>query len=424
MPAAFAEYLETFPSPPDWSRHPADSPLEILAVFSHRPAAMPLVLANVCAFLPGAAVAIVHGPDNRAWVREELLRGWDEAAHPGVRALELLPHGPFGVDQYTDLLERPELWHHFASRPRVLVIQPDTMLFRNTVLDFMNERYIGAPWTCSWHWGTLPMDARGGAGDTKVYPRVTVGNGGLSLRCPRLMVAAAKTRDMQLMRTARPITPEDIAYARVLGPKRLAHPLRARRFSVETCPFALPMGAHKPWAHLKPFALKEMLACAQEAPRPGQPVPRIWERAWRLVDARGRFPDEGELPANEAMMREAATLPDAGTPDATLARLRSWIRLGTNHRGFFCDEGAFVPLEGVGQANSAGVLLRRGCAATRDGSDPLGAGAQGVLASAEGAKPASVAFLLVIPQADGGQAGPAVLPVSEAALALRRCWLV
>jgi hypothetical protein len=418
MPEAFADYLRRFPFPPDWAAHPADSPLEMVAVLSHRPEAMKLVLANVCAFLPGAALTIVHGPDNREWVRGELLRGWDEAAHPGVRALQLLPAGTFALFEYTDLLERDAFWRRLIGRPRVLVIQPDTLLFRNTVLDFMNERYIGAPWQRSWHWGTLPTDVRGGPGDPRSYPQVTVGNGGLSLRCPRLMTAACRTGDMALMRAARPITPEDIAFARVLGPTRLAHPLRARRFAVETCPFALPMGAHKPWEHLPAFCLREMLDCAQEPPKPGGLVPRVWERPWRIVGTPGRWREPGKMPTDEEL-RRAADCPspfglaqsggrlrpsgsasfqkeEAQADPGLRASITAWIRLGTNHQGFFCDEGAAVPLPpdppaGTPDDPPAGVLCVR--------------------------------YLLVLPAASD-DAAPAILPVSRGGVALRRCWVV
>jgi hypothetical protein len=379
MPRAFADHLARFPFPPDWAQHPADAPLDMITVISHRPEVLKRVLANFCAVLPGASLTIVHGPRNAAWVREELLQGWDPARHPGVRTLQLLPDADFAVQEYNKLMLSPAFWASLKDRQRVLIFQPDTLLLRNTVLDFMNERFVGAPWARSWHYGTGPEEG------PPVGPECYVGNGGLSLREPRLMAAACRHPQIASRRGQ---VPEDIALARLLGPGRTAHPLRARRFAVEGCPFAVPMGVHKAWRHLDAFHLQEMLQCAPPPPEPNTPLPRVWERPWRLLDARGEWPELGApLPEPQQALDAAARMPEVTLREGERAQLNAWIRLGTNYRGFFCDEGAAVPVPQPEPAPAAAPAL-------------------------------AVAWLLLIPT----QGGAAAMLISAGGICLRRCW--
>jgi hypothetical protein len=306
MPAAFVDFIRAFPCPPAWHVHPGhdDAALEMVVVATHRPAVLPLVVANVCGILPGAALTVVHGKENGQWVKDEVLRGWDPAVHPGVRALEV-PDVISSASDYSLFMLQPSFWSLFRSR-RILIFQPDVVLLRNTVLDFIHETYVGAPWRAP------------------VLPNVYVGNGGLSLRCPRTMRRLCESGKAQEL--AAKGWPEDVIFSSLLAGARpgTPSPLRAQRFCAETHAFAIPMGVHKPWSYVPAFKLKEMLTCAPLPPRPDHPLPRVWERDWAL------FKGDRQLAIELSPSERGA--------------LTSWIRLGTNHRGFFCDEAALVPL--------------------------------------------------------------------------------
>ena len=426
LPAAFASWLRRFPCPPDWSRHPhrSEAALEMVAVVSHRPPLFAHTLANFCAILPGAALTIVHGPDNAEWVRTDLLSGWSPGRHEGVRAVQRLQAGPFTNREYNLLLTSAAFWEDFAGAPRVLIFQPDTLLLRNTALDFIAETYVGAPWVCSWHEGTLP-----GEKETAAAQPCRVGNGGLSLRDPRLMARLCALPEMEHLRS-RPEGPvnEDIAFAR-LAAAHSAHPLRAQRFSVETLPFAVPMGLHKPWLHLRATQLKEILTCAPPPPDREAAVPRLWEREWQLLAAERPIPLTSAPPADPERIREATQ--DWKRIDLSpeeQARMRAWVRLGTNYRGFFVDEGATVPLPprvihcpspfGLGQ--SGGCRRPSGSASFQE------LGARGGDAAGRGSGDAAAAihrWAFVLRMAETDHSPALAIPLTQHGLCLQRVWV-
>ncbi len=69
------------------------------------------------------------------------------------------------IDEYNLLLTNPVFWQNFLAYERVLIFQSDSMLLRFGIEEFYTYDYVGAPW---------PWQQHGG-------------NGGLSLRNPRLM---------------------------------------------------------------------------------------------------------------------------------------------------------------------------------------------------------------------------------------------
>jgi hypothetical protein len=166
-------------------------------------------------------------------------------------------------------------------------VRPGSVLLRNTVLDFLAEQ-------------SIPGD-------------------GLALHDPAVPLSAA----------------------------RPAHPLRAMRFVVQDRAFAIPLGMHRPWRSLRSHEIKEVLQCAPAAAGgtgPGN-VPRLWEtHRWEIAAAPpGNSPCAEEIAHDPHALRRAAEGRVVALARDQADLLRAWVRLGTNRRGFFADEGARLP---------------------------------------------------------------------------------
>lgn len=85
--------------------------------------------------------------------------------------LETIPTDPpFLVHNYNLLLTDKEFWNKFYKYDRVIVFQSDSEIFKPGIEEFLEYDYIGAPWKDY---------------DTDYFPYV--GNGGLSIRNPKIM---------------------------------------------------------------------------------------------------------------------------------------------------------------------------------------------------------------------------------------------
>jgi hypothetical protein len=94
-----------------------------------------------------------------------------------------LPHLPEGtksihykpkiksIADYNKLFTSPKFWRKFVDYDMVLIFQHDSALLRSGIEDFYQYDYIGAPWKFQQHGG----------------------NGGLSLRNPRIMLYICNT---------------------------------------------------------------------------------------------------------------------------------------------------------------------------------------------------------------------------------------
>jgi hypothetical protein len=296
MPRAFAEHLERFPFPPDWKQVPEYDDIALLHVVLVVPDAdAPLVphrIANAVAILPGAALTLLHRPQDAQTI-ERLV---PQSPSTRCRTLALL----------RDDTELPELdfWRHFAGAgedSRVMIVRDGSILLRNTVLEFMPEEYIQGE--------------------------------GVSLHSP--------LREIERLRGA----------SLAMQP---AHHLRAQRLAVTRTHFAIPLAIHRPWLHLRTDQLKELLMCAPPPPTPGCCVPRVWEthRCELIINARPQpWTEWAEADDDEirGLLEKSGARMDLD--DAARERLRAWVRLGTNYRGFFADSGAVVP-----GAKTAGVM--------------------------------------------------------------------
>lgn len=148
----------------DFRTHPAQSPLMGLLTESRDHPHLEATLRNFSCMFPYAALCVIHSKENKERVENIIGSGTN------VRLLEL-PEGPFGRWENNAMIQKPEFWGQFRKFHRVLMFGTDTGIKQNTILRFMHFDYIGARWYHD------PL------GNSRIYQ----GNGGFSLRNPRLM---------------------------------------------------------------------------------------------------------------------------------------------------------------------------------------------------------------------------------------------
>ncbi len=161
------------------------------------------------------------------------------------------------IDDYSRLLLAPAFYERFTGYEFILILQPDAILFRDELDDWIGRSYdyIGAPWPDGLEL-TVWRDRFGGEYCRRV--KASVGNGGLSLRrvnaCLRLIHEFPETHAAFLGATAN----EDSFFS-IMGlvsmDFSIPNEIVASRFAMELRPeFYLtvngghyPMGAHAWW---------------------------------------------------------------------------------------------------------------------------------------------------------------------------------
>jgi len=194
---------------------------------------LPLVIKNFVYLLgrKGWGCIIFHGTENETYLKTKLHNINTLIYHNlGVANLTL--------KTYNQLLTSTSFWQTLIKDNchNALIFQSDTVLLKDTVDQYLEYDYIGAPWR---HAHCLPLGIR-------------VGNGGLSLRQTHKM--------MYITMNCKNIDDwyEDIYFS--FWSYRLGYRMPtteiAKTFSVETMFYRDPMGMHKP--HLEFFTPKEI----------------------------------------------------------------------------------------------------------------------------------------------------------------------
>jgi hypothetical protein len=175
----------------------------------------------------GWGLLIFHGRDNKEFL-ENGLSGW-----PNVHYIEM-PLSNMSAIEYSNMLCEPLFWRILINMGchHSLIFQIDTVLLKDTVDDFLEYDYVGAPWCVQWL-GVLE-----------------VGNGGLSLRnvwkC--LMITQQCPRTLETPMGKRHLTNEDIYFCYHLKLQNANIPTveTALKFSIETVFYEDPCGMHQP----------------------------------------------------------------------------------------------------------------------------------------------------------------------------------
>ena len=148
----------------DFKTHPVSSPLLGLLTESRDHPHLEASMRNFSCMFPFASLCVIHSKENKKRVQDIIGPGTN------VRLIEL-PDAPFGRWENNAMIQTPEFWGQFRNFHKVLMFGTDTGIKQNTILRFMHFDYIGARWYHN------PL------GNDKIYQ----GNGGFSLRNPRLM---------------------------------------------------------------------------------------------------------------------------------------------------------------------------------------------------------------------------------------------
>lgn len=283
------EYFERFLQygwKPNFDIHPAEAPLEMVLIEPRDHRYLKEVLENMSCLVPNAALTIFHSEENAKAIEAIVYAD-------GVNDVKTFPVLPSNLtrDEYSVLMTSQHLWKNFTA-PKVLLFQLDSGLRYNNLLRFMQYDYIGAPW----NWLI--------AGD----PRISVGNGGFSLRNTNMMYDICNQYSFNIQNDIA----EDVFFAKYLidyDKSVLPSKEIARMFSVEHVPFGDPMAFHQAY-DFHPLDLVESWMTT-DLPPPENDVYVDVLDAW-IESVNGRI---------------------ISHPD-----LVPWLRLGVSTNGLFIDK--------------------------------------------------------------------------------------
>ena len=194
------------------------SPLEAVIVEPRCHAALEGVLCNFAHFLPNASFTIYHSDENETYIHDILAKS--DLTHNDAIKLVNFRSGNMGREDYNDLLKSPDFWNARTGE-RTLIFQTDTGLRKNSIAQYWDYAFVGAPWT----WTEL--------GD----PFFQIGNGGLSLRDTQFSTKFAATPSH---------LPEDVHFSYgALYAQRIPSVKVASSFSMEYMYHPDPMGYHQ-----------------------------------------------------------------------------------------------------------------------------------------------------------------------------------
>lgn len=178
---------------------------------------------------PTRRYTLAGGLLNAVW-RTELAASVHAEVH--IVTFSDIAHNPTR-DDYNRLLLQPRFWKAFEG-DKILIVQEDSLIFREGIDAFLQYDYIGAPWYYA------PMPEK---------PTARVGNGGFSLRTKQVMLDTLDKYEsfvnLQLSSSEEDI-PEDVFFSTHctghVAPKDVA-----ASFSVEYVQHAAPFGGHQFW---------------------------------------------------------------------------------------------------------------------------------------------------------------------------------
>ena len=150
----------------------------------------------------------------------------------------------FHINIYNSLLTSVDLWETLSVHDKCLIIQDDGVIIRKGIENFLDFDYVGAPWA----------DVPGNEYLKEHVNKQMVGNGGLSLRSPKLMLEILKEFPKEkrtLFFHNVNIMPEDVYFAKYCNLKKGSIPSTAigSLFSSEELLNLSSIGFHKVWAY-------------------------------------------------------------------------------------------------------------------------------------------------------------------------------
>jgi hypothetical protein len=201
----------------DFGNHPVQSPLIGILIENRDHKYLEATLRNFSCMLPFASLWIMHSDKNKETI--DRLVG----PYPNIKTECCLPNENFTVKECDMMKMSPEFWKKFVQFHRLLIFNVDTGIKKNTILRFMHFDYIGA----MWYHRPLGLEQ---------------GNGGFSLRNPRLMLEICT----KFKEDAFP--PEDVFFAQKIKNHctgaRMPQQFECELFSTETREIPRTFGFH------------------------------------------------------------------------------------------------------------------------------------------------------------------------------------
>jgi len=152
----------------------------------------------------GWGLIVYHGPDNERFVKEGLSEAISDACVHYVR----MSQRNLTTAEYSAMLGNPMFWQCLLEGfkcEHALIFQCDTLLLKggDAIDSFLKYDYVGSPWPDGGMCVALPPHNRS--------LQIAVGNGGLSLRNVRVMLAVTNNHPYPIESDV-PI-PEDIYFS-------------------------------------------------------------------------------------------------------------------------------------------------------------------------------------------------------------------
>lgn len=187
--------------------------------------------------LPEGTHLIWHTSE-QAWKSQDAPGSYVIPARLGVAGYTQIRNDLNSIADYNRILTSPAFWESLQAYDRVLIFQEDSRLLRTGIEEFYPYSYVGAEW--AW-----------------CKDRTPVGNGGLSLRDPKIMLEVCQRFGWD------GFTNEDDWITRHMYQQEIGTiaPVEvARRFSVEACYALGSMGYHAISRWLTPEQCAAILA--------------------------------------------------------------------------------------------------------------------------------------------------------------------
>lgn len=202
----------------------------------------------------GWGLIVYHGPDNEAFVKDGLKDAFPESLHYDNQKVHYVRMAQTNLTtrEYSAMLCNPMFWQCLLDGfkcEHALIFQCDALLLKggDAIDSFLKYDYVGAPWPNGGIFAALPPNTR--------RMRLTVGNGGLSLRNVRAMLTIARAHPYP----SESGVPEDVYFSHWLKVHETEYWVptskEASAFSMEHVHNPDAAGMHAP-----PLSLKD--ACA------------------------------------------------------------------------------------------------------------------------------------------------------------------
>lgn len=196
----------------------------------------------------GWGLVVYHGPDNERFVKDGLRPAIsDECVHYVRMAQRNLT-----TAEYSAMLANPMFWQCLLDGfkcEHALIFQCDTLLLKggDAVDSFLKYDYVGAPWPDG---GIVtPLKNRRNTQLVQLM-HLEVGNGGLSLRNVRVMLAIARKHPYPSESESEVHVPEDVYFSHWLKAHESVYWVpsgeEASAFAVEHVPNPAAAGLHAP----------------------------------------------------------------------------------------------------------------------------------------------------------------------------------